>query len=281
MTEAAQRYAYFPGCTLSTTATDYDASGRAVAAALGLPLQDLPEWNCCGATFPLSAENVMSLIAPARMLIAAEAGGRELVALCAVCFHVLKRTDHFLKTHAEAADRLNAFVEEGDFHGSTGVHHLLGILRDDVGWEAVRQRVTTPLAGLRLAPYYGCLLLRPQAEMGLDDPEAPTILHELIDALGAEAVTFPWQAECCGSTLLVSEPKATDRLSKNVVESARAAGAHTIVTACPLCQYNLALSQADAEPSARLPVVYFTQAMAAAFGLAEHAGLVRAPEAAP
>ncbi len=280
MTEAARQYAYFPGCTLSTTATDYDASGRAVAAALGLPLQDLPGWNCCGATFPLSAENVMSLIAPARMLIASEADGREIVALCAVCFHVLKRTDHFLKTHAEAAERLNAFVEEGDYHGSAGVHHLLGVLRDDVGWEVVRQRVTSPLTGLRLAPYYGCLLLRPQAEMGLDDPEAPTILHELIEALGAEAVTFPWQAECCGSTLLVSEPKASNRLSKNVVESARGAGADMLLTACPLCQYNLALAQVEAEPSARLPVVYFTQAMAAAFGLAEHAGLVRVPEAA-
>lgn len=280
MTETAARYAYFPGCTLSTTATDYDASGRAVAEALGLPLQDLPGWNCCGATFPLSAENVMSLIAPARMLIASEADGRELVTLCAVCFNVLKRTDHFLKTHAEAAERLNAFVEEGDFRGSTGVHHLLGVLRDDVGWEAIRQRVTSPLAGLRMAPYYGCLLLRPKAEMGLDDPEAPTILHELIKALGAEAVSFAWQAECCGSTLLVSEPKASDRLSKNVVESARGAGAQMLVTACPLCQYNLVLAQAEVDPGARLPVVYFTQAMAAAFGLAEHTGLVRVPEAA-
>ncbi len=280
MSETAARYAYFPGCTLSTTATDYDASGRAVAEALGLPLQDLPGWNCCGATFPLSAENVMNLIAPARMLIASEADGREIVTLCAVCFNVLKRTDHFLKTHAEAAERLNAFVEEGDFRGSTGVHHLLGVLRDDAGWEAIRQRVTSPLTGLRMAPYYGCLLLRPKAEMGLDDPEAPTILHELIKALGAEAVSFAWQAECCGSTLLVSEPEASNRLSKNVVESARAAGADVLVTACPLCQYNLNMAQAEVDPGARVPVVYFTQAMAAAFGLAEHAGLVRVPKAA-
>ena len=280
MTEAPRRYAYFPGCTLSTTATDYDASGRAVAEALGLPLQDLPGWNCCGATFPLSAENVMNLIAPARMLIASEADGRQLITLCAVCFHVLRRTDHFLKTHTEAAERLNAFVDEGDFHGTTGVHHLLGVLRDDVGWEAVRRRVRSPLTGVRIAPYYGCLLLRPKAEMGLDDPEAPTILHELITALGAEAVSFPWQAECCGSTLLVSEPKASNRLSKTVVESARAAGAQMLVTACPLCQYNLDMAQTGADPSARLPVVYFTQAMAAALGLAEHAGPVPVPEAA-
>lgn len=280
MSEAAKQYSYFPGCTLSTTATDYDASGRAVAAALGIPLQDLPGWNCCGATFPLSAENVMNLVAPARMLIASETDGREMVTLCAVCFNVLKRTDHFLKTHAEAAERLNAFVDEGDFHGSTTVHHLLGLLRDDVGWDAIRQRVTSPLTGLRMAPYYGCLLLRPKAEMGLDDPEAPTILHDLIHTLGADAVTFPWQAECCGSTLLVSEPKASNRLSKTVVESARAAGAQMLVTACPLCQYNLNMAQAGSETSARLPIVYFTQAMAAAFGLAEHAGLVRMPEAA-
>lgn len=269
-----RQYAYFPGCTLSTTATDYDASGRAVATALGIDLAELDDWNCCGATFPLSTENVMDMLAPARILIAAEEQGNDVTALCAVCFNVLKRSDHFLRTHPEATQRLNLFVEEGDYTGTVRVRHLLDILRDDVGWEAVRERVTVPLQGMKLAPYYGCLLLRPQAEMNLDDPEAPTILHDLIAALGAQPVSYPDQAECCGSYLLVSQPQATERLSGRVVDSARQAGAEMIITACPLCQYNLSEAQKNLPEGQRLPVVYFTQIMAAAFGLPEYAGKV-------
>lgn len=272
MTPDARPYAYFPGCTLSTTGVDYDASGRAVAAALGMPLEDLQEWNCCGASFPLSAENVMNFIAPARMLIRADQTGRDLVTLCAVCYNVLRRSDHFLRSHPEAADRLNAFVTEGSYTGGAAVRHLIGILRDEVGWDAIRARVVAPLSGLRLAPYYGCMLLRPADEIGLDDPESPRILHDLLGALGATAVGFPRQAECCGSTLLVSNPQANDRLSAAVVDSARQAGAQMLITACPLCQFNLERAQEALPPSQRLPVAYFTQAMAAAFGLAEHAG---------
>jgi heterodisulfide reductase subunit B len=262
-----KRYAYFPGCTLSTTATDYASSGLAVAAALGIDLAELPDWNCCGATFPLNTENVMDMLGPARTLIAAEEQGADVATLCAVCFNVLRRSDHFLRIHAAETERLNWFIEEGDYTGTVQVRHLLGILRDDIGWEAVRARVSAPLEGMKIAPYYGCLLLRPHAEMALDDPEAPSILHDLIAALGAEPVSFPNQAECCGSYLLVSQPKATDRLSHNVVESARGVGAGMIVTACPLCQYNLTRAQTHLPEPARLPVVYFSQVMAAAFGL--------------
>jgi len=272
MTSTERIYSYFPGCTLATTAVDYDSSGRAVAAALDLELRELPGWNCCGASFPLSAENVMNFIAPARALIAAQESGHDMATLCAVCFHALKRSDSFLRTHPEAADRLNAFVTEGDFDGRVHVRHLLGILRDDVGWEVVRSRVAAPLQGLRTAPYYGCLLLRPEAEMELDRPEAPRVLHDLLESLGAEAVGFARQAECCGSTLLISAPDANQRLSAAVVESARAAGAGIVVTACPLCKFNLDRAQDGLPPAERLPVAYFTQVMAAAFGLAEHAG---------
>ncbi len=218
MTAGTRPHAYFPGCTLSTTGVDYDRSGRAVAEALGMPLTDLQDWNCCGASFPLSAENVMNFVAPARMLIRADQAGQDLVTLCAVCFNVLRRSDHFLRSHAEATDRLNAFVLEGSYSGGASVRHLLGVLRDEIGWPAIRERVTAPLTGMRLAPYYGCMLLRPADEIGLDDPESPRILHDLLAALGATVIGFPRQAECCGSTLLVSAPQANDRLSAAVVE---------------------------------------------------------------
>lgn len=274
----AKHYSYFPGCTLATTARSYDQSGRAIAEALGIELAELPDWNCCGATFPLSVENIMDMIGPARMLIASEAQQGDLAALCAVCYNVLKRTDHFLKTHSEATERLNLFVEEGQYTGQARVRHLLGILRDDVGWEAIAARTTMPLKGLRAAPYYGCMLLRPQPEIGLDDQEAPTVLHDLLSALGATPVSMSHATECCGSYLLVSKPHAIERLSEKIVGSARRAGANLIVTACPLCQHNLTQSQAHAAKAARLPVVYFTEVMAAAFGMLDHAGEVRLPE---
>lgn len=263
MNDNSGKYAYFPGCTLSTTGKDYDVTGRAVAATLGLTLEELPDWNCCGAAFPLNVENVMSLIAPARVLIAGEQAGSDIATLCTVCFNVLRRTGYFLQTHPDAQNRLNLFVEEGDYTGEAQALHLLGILRDDVGWEAVRERVAIPLEGLRVAPYYGCLLLRPEDEINLDNPESPTILRELLTSLGAEVVDFSYQVECCGSYLLVSAPDATKRASAKVMDSARSAGADVIATACPLCQHNLARTGIP------LPVLYFTELMATAFGLPE------------
>lgn len=280
MTAADRKYSYFPGCTLSTTAVDYDLSGRAVAAALDLELSEVPDWNCCGATFPLSAENVMNFIAPARVLISAQRSGRDLATLCAVCFHVLKRSDAYLRAHPESADRLNAFVTEGDYTGKTHVRHLLGVIRDDVGWGAVAARVEAPLSGLRAAPYYGCLLLRPQAEMEFDEAESPRVLHDLLSALGATPVGFARQTECCGSTLVVSAPEANHRLSAAVMDSARSAGAQVVITACPLCKFNLERGQAGRPAAEQLPVAYFTQAMAAAFGLHQAAGPAFAREPA-
>jgi len=277
--EAARKYAYFPGCTLATTAVEYDASGRAVARALGLELRELEEWNCCGATFPLSTENVMDMIGPARSLIAAEARQEDLVTLCAVCFNVLRRTDRFLKTHPVETERMNLFLEAGHFAGSGRVRHLLEILRDDLGWEAIAARVTRPLTGWRLAAYYGCMLLRPSAEMQLDNAEAPTILGDLIRALGAESVPISHATECCGSYLLVSQPAVTDRLSQDILRSARRAGAQVVLTACPLCRHNLDQTQRGLPAAERLPILYFTQVLAAAFGLAEHAPAALSPEA--
>ena len=275
----AASYSYFPGCTLSTTARGYDESGRAICEALGIRLEELKEWNCCGATFPLSVENVMDMVGPARVLIAAKDKEADLATLCAVCFHVLRRTERYLSTHGEAADRLNQFLDKGHYASGLRVRHLLGILRDDVGWEAVSARVSSPLGGMKIAPYYGCMLLRPQAEIDLDDSEGPTVLGDLLAALGAEVVRFPHATECCGSFLVVQEPEATHSLSKSVVESARRAGAALLVTACPLCQYNLDRAQTTAGSKPKIPVVYFTQVMAAAFGLAEHAGELRPAEA--
>jgi len=272
--------AYFPGCTLSTKAIGYDRSGRAVAAALDISLTELPGWQCCGATFPLAADNTMAFIAPARLLNAVQQAGETVTTLCAVCFHVLKRTQFFLAGHPEVQERINWFTEE-TYQGRSQVTHFLELLRDQVGWAALAGQVKRPLRGLKVAPYYGCLLLRPENEIGLDDPDQPTILGDCLAALGCEVVDFPYQVECCGSYLAVSKPELPEKLSQEIVAAARRRGAQAIATACPLCQFNLDYAQRErVSVSANqrrnpggdeLPIVYFTQLMAVALGLEEAA----------
>ncbi len=270
--------AYFPGCTLSTKASGYDASGRAVAQALGLPLEELPEWQCCGATFPLATDNSLALIAPTRILVQAQQAGGHVTALCAVCFHVLRRTQNFLGQHPDTLERINWFTEK-TYEGKTRVSHFLELLRDDLTWKGLAQRVTRPLKGLKVAPYYGCLLLRPQSEIGLDDPDAPAILHDCLAALGCEVIDFPYQVECCGSYLAASKPELQaefgQKLAGEILASAGRRGAQALATACPLCQFNLDYPQraahGDGSPPDALPVLYFTQLMAVALGLPEEA----------
>jgi heterodisulfide reductase subunit B len=262
---------YYPGCTLSTKAKNYDRSGRAVAATLGLELEELPEWQCCGATFPLMLDDSMALIAPTRVLYQAQQAGERVATLCAICFNVLRRSQALLERDPEMLERINWFTEE-EYRGDVHVVHFLELLRDDIGWDALAERVVRPLTGLRIAPYYGCLLLRPYEEIGLDDPEDPTILHDLVRALGAEPVDFPYNIECCGSYLTVKEPQVSATLSKDVVASAQAHGAQAIITACPLCQFNLDYPQRETEVGGtgnEIPILYFTQLVAVALGLPE------------
>jgi heterodisulfide reductase subunit B len=269
---------YFPGCTLSTKAKNFDQSGRAVAAALGLPLVELADWQCCGATFPLTTDNAMALIAPARILIQAQQQGDRVATLCAICYNVLKRTEVALRQHPEQLERINWFVStdtaaEGQtYTAKVRVVHFLEMLRDDLGWEALRQKVAgangaNRVKGLKIAPYYGCLLLRPPSEMGLDDPEAPTLLSDFLRALGAEPVEFAFQSECCGSYLAASKPEVSQALSETILQQAARAGAQALVTACPLCQYNLDKRASEARAGSRLPILYFTQLLAVALGL--------------
>lgn len=266
---------YFPGCTLSTNAKNYDRSGRAVAKALGLELEELSEWQCCGATFPLMLDDSMALIAPTRILYQAQQAGDRVATLCSICFNVLRRSQALLERDEEMLERINWFTEE-EYKGDVYVTHFLEILRDELGWEGesggLAERVKRPLTGLKVAPYYGCLLLRPYDEIGLDDPEDPHILHDLVRALGAEPVDFPYNIECCGSYLAVKEPEVPESLSKDIVASAREHGADVIITACPLCQFNLDHPQRETGMSRegeKVPVLYFTQLMAVALGLPE------------
>lgn len=260
---------YFPGCTLKQKAAGFDRSAREVMAALGVELAELKSWNCCGATFPLSTENLLELTGPTRILAAARTEGPALAVACATCYNVLKRTNLVLQSDEEKREKIGFFIES-DYAGDVEVLHLIELLQREGGPARLQQAVQRPLTGLRVAAYYGCLLLRPADEVGFDDPEHPILLDGLIAATGATPVAYPHRGECCGGYLAVSSEEAAVAASYRVLEAAVAAGADLVVTSCPLCQFNLdrrqaAMAQAHAGFRA-LPVLYFTQLLGLALG---------------
>jgi heterodisulfide reductase subunit B len=264
-----QSYLYFPGCSLRTVARDFDDSAQACARALGVELKEMQGWLCCGAVFSNVADNIMTNAGPNRILARARSEGDTLVTLCAGCHNVLKRANLQAGRNAIKQEQINEFNEE-KYEGGLSVLHFLEILRDRVGFSAVRDAVKAPLQGLPVGAYYGCLLLRPFDEMRLDDPHRPSIFEDLLVSIGCTPVDYPSRTECCGSYLGVGSPDAMALLSRNVVQSARSNGARMLAVSCPLCKYNLETSQkqdlgvsSDSQP---LPVVYFTQLLGLALG---------------
>ncbi|MEJ2733800.1 MAG: heterodisulfide reductase-related iron-sulfur binding cluster, partial [Anaerolineae bacterium] len=169
------KLSYFPGCTLNTTGKGFDNAVRASAAAVGLDLVELPDWNCCGATYPLIIDNMLELAAPAHVLVAARDEGSTVTTACTTCYNVLKRTNRFIREHEEERERLNDFIE-AEYSGEVEVKDILHLLRDDVGFDVVQEKVQRPLEDLKVASYYGCMVLRPPDEVAYDDPDHPQSL---------------------------------------------------------------------------------------------------------
>ena len=261
---------YFPGCTLRTKAKGFDNSARASMRALGIELVELADWNCCGATFPLSVDNLLALSGPARVLVSARAEGERLAVACSACYNVLKRTNRLFREDPESREKLNLFIE-ADYQGDLKVVHLLELLRDEIGFEEVGAAVKKPLEGLRVAPYYGCMLLRPPKEVAFDDPENPQVMDELLRSLGTEVVDFSHKVECCGSYLAIKSAEVTSEMSYAVLASAERNGAQALATSCPLCQFNLDYHQREMARRHTnfkpIPVFFFTQLLGLALGL--------------
>lgn len=256
-------FSYYPGCTMYEQAKNFELSTLESARALGLDMEEMTDWQCCGAVFPLVTDNLFPLVSAARNLAAVESQGRDMVTLCSACYHVHKRTSILARQDAESREKLETFIEQ-DLPGNARVLHFLEVLRDQVGFDAIKERAGEGLSGLRVAPYYGCLLLRPAEEMEFDDPEAPRVMSDLVTALGGDAIDFPQAIECCGAYLSLSRRDLAQKRVAHIASGARLRGASVIAVSCPLCQYNLDALQ---EGEDRIPVLYFTQLLALALGL--------------
>ena len=266
------KVSYYPGCTLKTKAKNLEDSALAALRELGVEVEEMPRWNCCGAVFSLADDDLIHQVAPVRNLIRAmEQGSDTIVTICAQCYNTLARANLLMREDEEKRDTLNRFMdEEPDYHGEVEVKHYLSFLRDEVGWDALTEKVKTPLAGLKVAPFYGCTLLRPTT-VAIDPPDN-TILQEFLKAIGAEPVEFSASQECCGAYQVLANPDDGAKRALTVLESVQRAGADALTLSCPLCDYNLGRRQnallADVEGLSPIPSYYFTQLLAVALGLA-------------
>ncbi|MCE5249044.1 CoB--CoM heterodisulfide reductase iron-sulfur subunit B family protein [bacterium] len=262
-------YAYFPGCSAHSTARDMHESTLAVARVLGLDLVEPEGWTCCGATAAHQTDRVLAAALPSASLLLVRDMDKDMVVNCAACYNRMKTANHEVLSNpvmrecvADALDR--------DYDGSVRVRHLIEVLLDDVGLETLKRSFSRSLNGLRVACYYGCLMVRPHEVTGFDDPENPTSLDRLVTAMGGESLDWPHKVECCGGGLSLTRTDVVIRLADSIIGMARAAGAECIAVSCPMCQSNLDLRQRDIERETGklydMPIMYFTQLLGLCMG---------------
>ncbi|MCP4634791.1 MAG: heterodisulfide reductase, subunit B [candidate division Zixibacteria bacterium] len=266
------KMSYYPGCTLKTKGKNLESSALAALEALGIECEELERWNCCGAVYSLSDDDLIHIIAPVRDLIRVKEKGHDTVlTLCSMCYNTLARANELMKTDEVKRGTINDFMdEEPDYAGEVRVVHLLDFLRDEYGYDKLKSKIKNPLNGLKVAPYYGCTLLRPK-DVALDHPDNPELMHEFLNALGAEAIEFSNATKCCGSYQVIGNPDAALELSHEILSDASSKGAEALALTCPLCDYNLGKRQdlmlEKYEGAKEVPVYYFTQLLSIALGL--------------
>jgi heterodisulfide reductase subunit B len=265
------KYLYYPGCSLEGSAREYDQSTRACLKALGAELIEIDDWTCCGASAAEATSQFLSLALPARNLALAEAMDPDLAVLvpCSACYLNLKKTVETARSDAAVCRQLNETLQEEQlhFHAKTKVRHLLDVLAHDLEPEDIRQKVSRPLCGLTIAPYYGCQCLRPYAVF--DDPEAPRSMEPLIAATGAAVHRWSVGGRCCGASHMNTKMQVGLELSGRILEAAR--GADAIVTVCPMCQMNLEAHQKKINRLRKMPlamtILYLPQLLGLAMGI--------------
>jgi heterodisulfide reductase subunit B len=279
-------YLLYPGCSLEVGARAYRDSIRAIEGPLGLELTEIEDWNCCGATEYLGINLIpaYALIGRNLALAAGQANGsRTLVAPCSACYLNLAKADYYMRERPILGERVNEALAAGDLHydpGSITVRHLLDVMINDIGLDAIEERVTHPLVGLRVAPYLGCMVPRPDYEHRWSDHEYPNELDRLLKVLGAEVIDFPLKTHCCGGHMTQIGPDTAYELIRRLLHAADQFKADVIATVCPMCQLNLDAYQGATNrhfgTSYETPIVFFTQLVGLALGLdAEAAGFGR------
>ncbi len=269
-----KQYTYYPGCSCAEgTEKAYSKSALSVARVLDIELKELEDWNCCGSS-PYSAYNELGLLSLAsRNLALAEKTELDLVTPCSSCYVILSQTNLTLKKYPEMKAKVDEALGAAGlkYNGSIRVRHLLDVMVNDVGYDAITAKVTKELNGLKVAAYYGCQVVRPRPSF--DDPENPVTMDKLIISLKAEVANFAMKVACCGSSLVLSEEAVALGMIKRILENAVSGGAHCIITPCPLCQMNLDAYQPVVNKKFgtdyHIPVLFFTQLMGLAFGLSE------------
>jgi heterodisulfide reductase subunit B len=266
-----KKFAYFPGCSLEKIASSYHKSSLETTKVFDIELQELDDWNCCGATSYFHVDQLLAHTLVARNLALAEKEGLDLVAPCSACYKNAFFTNQILKEDQDLAEHINFALEEDDlqFNAEIDVHHLIDVFVNEIGMDEISTKVTNPLKGLQIAPYYGCQIVRPRKNG--EEIENPRFFEEIISAIGADPVNFPERLRCCGGSLIMTSRVPALNMVRILLQSAERNGADVIATACPLCQVNLECYQTAVNEEFgtdfKLPVLYFTQLIGLALGL--------------
>jgi heterodisulfide reductase subunit B len=264
------RFGYFPGCSAESTARDMHESTMAVSKALGIELIEPKGWTCCGATAGHQTDRFLSVALPAASLAKVKDDGLDMIVSCAACYNRMKVANHHIQNNAEMRNDVAGALGR-DYDGSVKVRHFLEVLLDDVGIEKIGDSTKYSLNGLKVACYYGCLLVRPAEVMKFDDPENPTSLDRLVTALGGMSLDWPHKVECCGGGLSMSRTDVVVSLTDSILEMAKASGARCVTVGCPMCQINLDMRQLDIRKqmgkSYDMPVLYITQLIGLCLGV--------------
>lgn len=261
-------FSYYPGCTLRTKAKELDRYARLSAEALGIALEEPADWQCCGGAYTTAKNEIATKLSAVRTLVSARDAGRPLVTVCSACHNVIKQTNYDMAHDENMCFKVNNYMKlDTPYSGEATVYHYLEMLRDVVGFDKLAEKVINPFKGKKIAAYYGCLLLRPSKALAMDDPENPTIMEDFIKAIGGVPVIYSQRNECCGGYITLEDKSQASKRSSAVMKSAEEMGADMIITACPLCMYNLKKNSGS-----ELPVYYITELLAEALGVKEQEG---------
>ncbi|MBC7342683.1 MAG: CoB--CoM heterodisulfide reductase iron-sulfur subunit B family protein [Clostridia bacterium] len=263
------RYAYYPGCSLHATGKEYDLSTRLVAKDLGVDLWELPDWTCCGSSAAHGTNAMLALALPARNLALAEKAGLDMAVPCAACYARLRNAELAVRKSLDLQEAIQDIIDM-EYQATQEVYALLDIMANRVGLDLIKEKVKKPLYGLKVACYYGCLLVRPPEVGAFDDPEDPQSMDRLMEAIGAEAVPWAYKTECCGAGHSTTRTDIALKMLYDILRNAKLSGANCLATACPLCMLNLDMRQSAVEQKYgqqfRFPIFYFTELMGLALG---------------